>query len=128
VVWGGVARERERERRLGAKERFLPLRRPTRHQVGAQPTRRFGEGAARPQSLHIQTVGEARDPTTSRQNHLYKTPPTDSSHPRSALLGLLHAAWEPLRYAALYHAALTGQDNPRLVPLASMRATSSLYR
>jgi hypothetical protein len=73
-------------------------------------------------------VGEAQSPTTSRQNHLYKPPPTDSSHPRNALLGLLHAAWEPLRYAALYHAALTGQDNPRLVPLASMRATSSLYR
>ena len=50
------------------------------------------------------------------------------SHHRSALLGLLHAAWEPLRYAALYHAALAGQDSPRLVPLASMRATSSLYR
>jgi hypothetical protein len=73
-------------------------------------------------------VGEAQSPTTSRQNLLYKTPPTDSSHPRNALLGLLHAAWEPLRYAALYHAALSGQDNPRLVPLASMRATSSLYR
>jgi hypothetical protein len=77
----------------------------------------------------MKEVGDALVNELSRDAADFRdTTGVDWSHHRSALIALLHAAWEPLRYAALYHASLSGQDNPRLVPLGSMRATSSLYR
>jgi hypothetical protein len=54
----------------------------------------------------------------------------DWSHHRAAILSLIPAVWEPLRLTALLHA--TRADLPdlsdRLLPIASMRTTSALYR
>jgi hypothetical protein len=54
----------------------------------------------------------------------------DWSHQRAALLALIPTVWEPLRLTALLHATRANLPDlsDRLLPIASMRTSSALYR
>jgi hypothetical protein len=73
--WRSWGREAARGGAAVRQKTLLPLRRRREQRRGTQPTRRSREGAPRPRSLHIQTVGGGYDeaPPRPRVNHPRRT-------------------------------------------------------